>query len=353
MRSPVIEDWLERQKVKHAYWEVVPLARIDADRSLRNQARMDRALDQKTVESYAQAMRDGASFPALIAYKVDPDREKLATPGADLVLITGNHRMAAAIEANRADFDVYVVEDASPLVRERLTRTANFLEGRRPPPEEALQHAMWLVSHDGYTAGAAAKMTNLRRSGVETALRAERTRSRLLSMGIDATGGHFAQAVLDRLGALRGDPVLEAAARAVIDYHLSTELAAEMLRRVHAGRSEAEQLRLIEDFCAQDYVRQRPQSLVDARQGSYKIKPGHRILGNLTTARNYIERYPDPTSAGLIEPADFQRVLDVWADLQTGFAQWANKGRRRYGLGTLTNKEADHGGDPVVGVRSA
>lgn len=341
MKAPVIEEWLNLQNVKWHYWESVPLARIDAERSLKNQARLDRALDEPTVAAYAQAMRDKAAFPALIAYALDTTREKATQPGADLVLITGNHRMAAAMETGRQDFDVYVVEERSPTVRERMTRTANFIEGRRPPPEEALQHAVWLVTTDGYTAAAAARMTNLKHSTVELALRADRVRAQLLSLGVDAT--QFPRTTLTRLSVLKLDAVLAAAGQAVRRYRLAPDTVGEMLRSVQIGRSEAEQLDEIRDFVLAPTIAAR--AAMSGRDGRFtqQMSTGTRVLAAIGVLRTHVARYPDPRAAGVRDADEFQAILDRWAEVQTAFGLWANKGRRLWGPGSGVNTAAVHG----------
>ncbi len=74
------------------------------DRSLRDQARLGNPVDEETVERYAEAMRGGAEFPAVVGWRGSE---------AKLILIDGNHRQVAA---ERSDYEnaVYVVTGARP-----------------------------------------------------------------------------------------------------------------------------------------------------------------------------------------------------------------------------------------------
>lgn len=341
MRHPLYEDWLDRQNVSYQFVPDVPFTRIDGARSLGNQARLERALDQGTVSSYAQAMLDGAKFPALIAYQLDPANERLGPDGADLILITGNHRQAAASEVGERAFDVYVVTESSPIVRERLTRTANFIEGRRPPTDEAVLHAIWLVQRDGYTSSAAARLTNLRADYLDRVLRAERVKSRLIGLGVKAT--NVPQGQLSTLNVLKTDPVLRAGGAAAVNYRLTIEQVQEMTRRATTRVTEAEQILEISQYVREAHIAARPALTGKNGQFTRMSSPVMRLLGGLGMMKKHLERHVTPTDSGILDPAEFQHVLDEWAILQTLFGNWASKGRKVYGRGSSENALADHG----------
>ena len=73
-------------------------------------------------------MLDGAAFPAIIAYRKN----------AKLVIIGGNTRLHAAIEAKRKTIDCYVVTITDPLTLHLLTVRDNTIEGRPQTKEENL-----------------------------------------------------------------------------------------------------------------------------------------------------------------------------------------------------------------------
>src|SRR4051794_13664475 len=82
-----IEELLNKTGVSWTFEPDVSLGEIDMDRSLRNQARINKVLDQPTVETYIEAMKRGDQFPALISYFWNNTSKR--------VLIDGNHRAAA------------------------------------------------------------------------------------------------------------------------------------------------------------------------------------------------------------------------------------------------------------------
>src|SRR4051812_39000956 len=101
-RRPDIEaDLTDKYAVSWEYLENVGANQFDIETSLKNQARFE-PLHEETVEEYAEAMGRGDLFPAVVAIR----RRK----NGKLVIIDGNHRLAAA---QRADVPLSVYEVAT------------------------------------------------------------------------------------------------------------------------------------------------------------------------------------------------------------------------------------------------
>jgi hypothetical protein len=62
-----IEEYLDKKGVKWDFHPKVERDQFDTEKSLRNQARFQ-ALDEKRVDTYAEAMKRGDEFPPVIAH---------------------------------------------------------------------------------------------------------------------------------------------------------------------------------------------------------------------------------------------------------------------------------------------
>lgn len=150
-RRPDVEKELtEKYHVKWSYLPQVPIASFDLDKSLHNQARFE-AIDEKTVESYTEAVKRGDAFPAVLAYR--------PSPRARLVMIDGNHRLSAHIRAEKP-VDVYEVDrstDARTIAL--MTFAFNTRHGRPTTEAERVTQAQYLVENGASIDHAAAAVS--------------------------------------------------------------------------------------------------------------------------------------------------------------------------------------------------
>src|ERR1043165_2339631 len=116
-RDLATEQWLDKRHVPYRS-ETIRLADIDLETSLKNQARLSQPLDKDRVEEMTLAMRETkALFPPIVVYQNVGTKK--------WVIITGNHRVHAAIDAGWSEFDAYVVTSQDKMVLDVLTRTIN------------------------------------------------------------------------------------------------------------------------------------------------------------------------------------------------------------------------------------
>lgn len=144
-----IEEWLNSWQVAWTLHESLSIENFDIERSLRNQARLGAPVDPEYVDRYATAMRDGAEFPAVVAW-----RDENTT---SLVIVDGNHRMMAAREAHY-DLPVYVIKDATAQAITAMTFEANVRHGKGTSEDERIHHALWLADNGMSLAEAAKRM---------------------------------------------------------------------------------------------------------------------------------------------------------------------------------------------------
>src|SRR5215471_8296487 len=140
MPDPKAEALLNRLGVP---WELVTVNTnlIDDQASARNQARLSAVLDQDRVEEYAEAMRRGDTFPALVGH---------ALGDGAFVLEGGNHRLAAAKRARRTSVMLYLVRTNDAGMRHLVTVLLNTLEGVRPPRADLIAQCLRAVDQFDY-----------------------------------------------------------------------------------------------------------------------------------------------------------------------------------------------------------
>jgi AcrR family transcriptional regulator len=246
-REEKVERWLRDKGLTFEYVPSLDLKLIDRRLSEQNQARPEQPILTERAEAYAIAMLDGAEFPALVVYR--------AINGG-YVVITGNHRIAAAHMAERLTFDAYVVQTTDELTIELLTRTANVLEGDRGSPEEHLHHAIYFVEMRGMTVKDAANECGVSATTLQSRLRRRDTDRRLGKIpGVDPSA--IAPNTRVRLGAISNDAVLGDAAQAVVRYRLGGENLATLVREVNEARTEAAQRDRVRAFCERDEIKAR------------------------------------------------------------------------------------------------
>lgn len=234
MKDPRKEQWLTKEGVEWHYEPDVPLNKVDREASLKNQARF-KAIDQDHVLELAIAAEQ-YELPALVGY-YNVDRR--------IVIIDGNHRMEAYTLIGRKTASFYIVDTVYGWVIDRLTRTANKLEGRGQSRDEKLSHAMYFVKTQSMPIEAAARMVQISPGVLQNALAADEARERLKSLGFNES---LYPSTLEELYRVKQDSALLESARLVHEAQLSSREAAEVARKVSRGRSEKEQLAIIEDM---------------------------------------------------------------------------------------------------------
>lgn len=302
MRDPRFENWLNSQAVAFVYEPNVPIEKINAEASLRNQARLSlERLNESRVNLMALAIINGAELPAVIA-----------TEGrSGYLLIDGNHRLAATKQAGKALIDVYRITNVSDkYMLDRLTREANTVEGLGLTEDERLAHGMYLVATYGRTCKEVAMALNIPVSALENRLRVDKVRSRMSGLNLDPTP--FNQGQLDVLGRLQNDNVLREAARLSEEASLAIPQIQELRDLVKTQRTEQDQLSMVRSYAAQPEILSRIQA---SKRGSAKnapaYDPGIRALSALTRTRNV---FTGALAEHLSYASDRQRerICDEW-----------------------------------------
>ena len=302
-RDPRTEQFLTQQAVDWQYIPSIPLGDWDLEAGLKNQARLTGALNKDTVQEYALAMIDGVEFPAAVSRRVNGKE----------VALSGNHRLHAAVQAERKTFDTYRLKTDDPFLIERITRSINSIEGMRPSRKEAVAQAVYLVERRKMHAKAAAAEFHVPVEAVNKALRTSATKKRLAAMGMDP---ELPETHLDTLNAIKSDKVLQPVTELIRQASLNSEAANALVTEVRGQPTEFDQQRVVSQW------RNRPD--IKDRIGKYKggavkrpVKGGDqatRLLGIFGMLANAVAGKKSLEDMTITSPKEQERVKQAWLE---------------------------------------
>jgi hypothetical protein len=302
-RDPRTEQYLTQQAVNWKHVPGVPIADFDLNASLKNQARLTGALNKDTVQEYALAMIDGVEFPSVVSRRVNGKE----------ILLSGNHRLHAAVVAELDKFDTYRIDTDDPFLIERITRSINSIEGMRPSRKESVAQAVYLVDGRHMTAKAAAAEFHIPVEAVLKAMRTSATRKRLAALGENP---ELPDAHLDTLNAVKSDRVLKPIGELVRLAQLPSEVVDALVKEVRAAGDEESQLRTVSQW------RNRPD--IKDRIGKYKggtvkkpVRGGDnatRLLGIFGMLANTVAGAKNLEDLNITSPKEQERVKQGWIE---------------------------------------
>jgi hypothetical protein len=249
-RDPDTEAYLAKLGISFQFRERVPISRLDLQASQSNNARFGAAVKQDTVTEYAYHMLDGAEFPAIVITE-------------SYFVLAGIQRTSAAIEAGRKEVDVYVIDAATPKIKQDMfIRGHNNLHGLKNTVEERIRHAVSLHLEnprlnplktlcDQYFGD----NDKLYQAAVNEC-QAEQVRRLLGRLGVDPT--KYVQSVLVHLYQLRNNErVMKSTARAIADSRLASDQAYELIRGVQSEPDEKAKIAYARKFAEDNTPRKR------------------------------------------------------------------------------------------------
>jgi hypothetical protein len=228
-----VEQWLQKRGVAYAPATAIPMDMIDERRSRQNQARRD-PLVVESVERFAAAYKQGAMFPPIVVY----------AQGNKLIIIDGNNRQAAAKRANREYIWGIIISEQTPgEMIQLLTVEANASHGVTPELPWRIKQAFHLISvgHNDAVAAEASAISLTQLRNARAAHEAEVRARTLRIYGFDDLSNSTKLA----LNAIKDEPVFHAAGKLAASQKFGVELAKDLVRRVKAGKSEAERLEAV------------------------------------------------------------------------------------------------------------
>lgn len=281
-----IEDYLDKKGVSWVFHPRVDPNQFDAEKSLKNQARIATPLDQKRVEQYAEAMRNGDEFPPVIAHGDAPA----------FVIADGNHRLAGATMAKKPLSMYRIVGDARTIVL--ITFEANTRHGLPTSEDERIQHALYLIDN-GATIPEAAASLALPRKVVEKASVARNTDERFLQANLPLMRiEKLSEPVKRRLAQIWTDEGFVAAVNLAIDAAMTSSEVFTFVTGVNEHRSSDKQVAFVEQQRVDVYA----ERIGSTGGGLFKRKGIVGPKARIGLALSNIENLP----------TDLEEVLKVW-----------------------------------------
>lgn len=236
-RNPQIEQHLTDRQFNWTF-QMLPLEALDEDRSLKNQARIGKPIDQNTVARYATAMDNGDVFPAIIAAEV---------PGANgLMIVDGNHRYQALKSIDpTAHIATYVIVGAPIAAITVMTFEANTRHGLPTNEADRLHQGLWLMDN-GLTAEEAARRLGVKAPTLRALANEQENNRRADEAGIPRQRWEkLPRAIRQRLGSVTTDEGFAAMTKLVLDANLGNQAVAETVTQVNQLRSSKKQTEFV------------------------------------------------------------------------------------------------------------
>ena len=241
-KSKTVESWLTDHGMKFEWVPDLPIAEIDVEAGLANQARLHDPLHELTVATYLEAMERGDTFPAIVV--VRPNASVKATP------VDGNHRAKSAILAGRESVAAYVVQGEPSSTRIiALTMEANARHGQPVPMDERLEQAVWMVNGAGISQTKAAAALNLPLGSLRMRISRDKAEQRGTNAGVKpAVWNSLSIGIRAKIAQIKTDEGVKAAALLADSAKLTLAEVTELVEHANETSSAAKQVQAIKAF---------------------------------------------------------------------------------------------------------
>lgn len=238
-QRPEIERILDDYNVEWEFDPSLSFDQVDEKRSLSNQARVDQPIMPDLLETYAEAMRQGDEFPAIVVHK----------DGPKYVTVDGNHRLVSGKKVGKTEFPAYKVKARAETIRVLMT-LLNVIHGRALSEKEKLWHAFFLIDA-GTSQEKAAEVLRLPLGRLRTAWALEMANRRAREVGIRGKAWNdLPQSVRARLAQVSTDAGFRAAFDLAAKAELSGPEVSKIVTEVNKQRSEHGQAQVIDEASA-------------------------------------------------------------------------------------------------------
>lgn len=262
--NPIEELWLKHLGGTFEK-RTIRLDQIDWAVSLKNCGRLGTPIRADVVEDYALAMTDpAASFPRTFVEELAKNRYGV---------LSGNHRLKSADEADFEFVEVYVAKHTDPTALQRFARTCNQKIGLAGAREDRLKNAAHDMKQNGLSASDAARLYQLKPSALQRYLSQKKLAESMNGLVPPAKVEALHLCHLSALNKLKDNHrVLAEAVHLVVDHQMTDEQTVEATRRIKAAKTELDQLKEIEKI----------------RQESALLQPGPPTHHKLDLRTNFL-----------------------------------------------------------------
>ncbi len=299
-RDVPAEGVLKNSRVRFEYLKSVEISTIDLASSRQNQARIGVTVHQDLVDEYTIAMKSGAKFPALVAFR---------NQYGIYILAGGNHRISAAINAGYKFADLYLVTSNNEATRRMITTTLNLKNGARTSREDAMEQAISWMKIYGRSLADTASHYGVPVSSLQFRLRNMQTQDRLMKASVDTKG--LNKMSLAALASIQNDHVLQEAGAFQAEFHVRDADFKRMVRDLRDARTEADQLAVVKSWRTREDLPQLRRGRAGGKVASGPAKNRAEMARCFTTLRRLMIKNPSRGQLGLSEDADYQRALQL------------------------------------------
>jgi hypothetical protein len=305
--SEQIESKLVARQIDHVFEPNLPLDAIQNAEG--QQVRLDRnRAPKQMVEQYAEQMKRGAIFPAIV---VNEHRQ----------LLDGNARCTAALKRGQTVIPAYVCSGVTELEARSLSIELNQSHGLRMTDQEVRAFVAGCI-RDGkdLDTKSYARMTGAKPSTIGRWVAVEKFRMRAAGAGLDPSDvAALSEAAQAALSGARLDSVYRAATALALAADLSATSIKAIVARANAAASEHDALAIVdgERLARNDEVR--------ARNASIKARRSNRSTLHIAGLLHFaVDDFLDVAPEN--QPGAFRRLRMVRdlldATVETAKTQW-------------------------------
>jgi hypothetical protein len=262
------EQLLDQLKIMWEFKKNIPISSLQIQASLKNNARFGKAIDDAQCLLYVHKMRQGVRFPALVITNNN-------------MILGGNNRVHAAIQAGRTVIDAYVVINPTDQQKDQFIRLDNNRHGKNLCEDQKIvtcvelfrkYHIPMKQLNDQFFGGSTETYQQIVRYNA-----AEDVKEKLQSKGVDTKG--LSTGTLAALYTVNDNiNILKEAGSVAAEYHLNTAQVEDLTKDIRSELTERDRLNLIKEF---------KKHLHDASQGK-KNKPETNFRRELSRFKRII-----------------------------------------------------------------
>jgi hypothetical protein len=243
--DPEIEQFLLDAGVSEwVFHEQFPLAKIDREKSIHNQARLHNPYNEDHVLSLAMLMeKTPEKISAMITHWV----------GNSQILLSGNHRTGAATDVLgwKALPNYEITQRLTEAQIRHIAIHANLNLEKEIlilPTPDRVEHAIWCVDALNMTQKDAAEKVRISARALSKEMNLRQTLGRFDELGLVRVRNKIKTvSSLERIGGLRDNEVFKETAKLIAETGMSSEDAGSLITRINKLRSVKEQLQLVAD----------------------------------------------------------------------------------------------------------
>jgi hypothetical protein len=300
VKDPKVEHHLRDLGIKYDV-RTVAMVEIDRKESMNRQTRFGEKLNEDWVLEYATQLESGSPFPMTILNR------RIKVKDKPYFIWSGNHRIGSADLIGEETVEAYVVEVSDPRLEDVLPRVVNAWEGRRPPREELLANAKFLVESHSMPRPDACRLLGLQSRWLDIYLRSEEVGTKINEVGLKA--GDFPPTTKLKLSpiAQKNKNTLRELCQFLHKYKIKGTQLDDVLRDVKGAETESEASNVIARWRENvDKRSKKPQ------MDLFRMPVRQKFLDLFGRTHRLLEQYDTLEKLQMVEPADQKLARELW-----------------------------------------